>query len=112
MNILRLVTILFATLLLGFVLADTLQAQKVEVDQSYIDSSAKAFAEVLALRKLDEARQAEIKAKDALISSKDEVITTKNLLIAAQDVQIKTLTALKCNKSSFLIFVYRSKKCY
>ena len=78
----------------------TLNAQQVQVSQSFVDDATKSFIEVRALRELEAARKAEIAAKDDQIRLQTQLIESlkiqNNLLIQ----QNTDLSKLKANKFS------------
>ena len=78
----------------------TLNAQQVQVSQSFVDDATKSFIEVRALRELEDARKAEIAAKDDQIRLQTQLIESlkiqNNLLIQ----QNTDLSKLKANKFS------------
>lgn len=107
-NTIRLFAILFIALWLAVIAAN---AQKV-VDQKFIDDANTAFVEVVALRKLAEAYEERDAAQQKLILTLEDRDKAKNELLANVQAENKRLREVTCTKSSFLLFVYRSKKCF
>jgi hypothetical protein len=72
----------------------------------------KALNEVEASRAVIKAQQAEIEAWKRVDLANQAVSEAKDKIILAKDKQIETLTALKCNKTSFLFGLISKKTCY
>lgn len=72
----------------------------------------KALNEVEASRTAIAALKSENEALKKLQVANDALLTAKDTIIAAQDKRYDRLAATKCSTSSFLIFIYRTKKCY
>lgn len=108
MNTIRFILIMFVLLLACYIGGN---AQTV-VSQQFIDDANRSFIEVVALRKLEEARKAEVAAKDALIASQNSLILTKDALIKAQDEQISRLIIIKCNETRYFWGLIKSKRCF
>lgn len=119
--------ILFLPLILviiGLFAVITGHSQTVTVDQSFLDSSTKAFTEVVADRQLIQAQKGEISALEllniavaSLDLSKDNEIKALNsrdearlALIGSQEQQIKALAAIKCDTTTIL-FIIKKKHC-
>lgn len=103
---------LLFTILFIICLTISANAQDVTVPQSFVDRATQAFKEVVALRKAVAAQAETIKAKNETIEAKNNTLKIQKDLIAAKDKQITKLIAVTCTKSSFFIFVYRTKKCF
>lgn len=82
------------------------------VSQDFVDLSNQIAKESIAKDKTIEAKNETIKAKNETIDAKNAALASKDALIEIKDKQIEELIKIKCSKSSFLIFVYRTKKCY
>lgn len=87
-------------------------AQTVTVTQDYLDSSVKAFAEVLALRKVVEAQQNEIDAYKRLDIARMALIDAKDQTIKAQESQIERLIKIKCNETRYFFGIVKTKRCF
>jgi hypothetical protein len=98
----------FLALAIG-VTSSQAQTDKLAISEQRLNKVLDALDKAEAL---SVAKDETILAKDDVIKAKDESIIAKDALIKAQDEQIQRLIKIKCSTSSFLIFIYRSKKCY
>lgn len=82
------------------------------VPQVFVDTATFAFKENVALKKANKTESDAKEAWKVTAQARKQVIDTQKALIAVKDKQIEKLIKVTCTKSSFLIFVYRSKKCF
>ena len=88
----------------------TLNAQQVQVSQSFVDDATKSFIEVRALRELEAARKAEIAAKDDQIRLQTQLIESlkiQNNLLLQQNTD---LSKLKANTFSLFFGLVKFKR--
>lgn len=94
-------------LLAGFALP-----QKVEVDQTFVNDANTAFIEVVSLRKLAAALEGQVIAEQKAKAATEQALEAQKELTENIKAENKRLREVTCTKSSFLWFVYRSKKCF
>ena len=99
-NILEMKKAIITIILLLFCAA-YISAQKVEVSQSFVDDATKSFIEVRALRDLEDARKAEITAKDEQIRLQQQLIDALKIQNNVLLQQNQDLSKLKANKVRF-----------
>ena len=92
-------------------LSCTLFAQKVEVDQSFVDMANKAAVEAKASREAIGALQDSVAALKTQITAQQELIDLQKSAITIRDAQIADISKLKCSHGSFLFFVIRWSGC-
>ena len=107
MQVIRLTLILIIVVLLGM----RGQAQ-VTVSQSFLDDANRAFIEAVAQRKVIAAQDAELKAKDDLIQALQALQKSNEVVITNLKLENDRLRQVTCTESSFLIFIYRTKRCF
>ncbi|HKX84571.1 MAG TPA: hypothetical protein VJL58_10165 [Pyrinomonadaceae bacterium] len=86
--------------------------QKVEVDQGFVDDANRAFIEVVALRRLVTALDGQVKAEQSAKVATEAALAAQKELAETLKAENKRLREITCTKSSFLLFVWRSKKCF
>lgn len=72
----------------------------------------KALNEVIASREVIKSQQSEIEAWKRVDLANKAVLEAKDKIILAKDKQIETLTELKCNKTSYLFGLIKTKTCF
>lgn len=89
----------------------------VEVSQEYLNSSSKAFEEVVLLRTAAAALQRALDAEAAASKAKDELTGLQKTVIESQarelkvkDEQIAIYKKMNCDKSIFL-FIFKKVRC-
>ena len=100
-------------LLVAFIFcgAFCVQAQTVQVPQDYLDSSAKAFREVIALRSAVEAQKQAMDSKDQLVATQDALIKSQATEIKLREEELDYYRKLKCDKTSFFFGVIKLTRC-
>lgn len=101
--------ILIAALLL--VVPALARAQTVQVPQDYLDSSTKAFREVIALREAVDAQKQALAAKDQTIAAQDALVRSQAAEIKLREEELDYYRQLKCNVLSFGFGLIKSKRC-
>lgn len=97
--------------LLSLAFVAPLTAQKVEVDQSFVDSANRAFRDVVAQRDVIAAQTAEIQARKDKEAAQDALIralTESNDVLKADN---KSLRAMTCSTTSFMVILIRWRRC-
>lgn len=108
----------FAMLLItGGLFAQSDKTSTVPVTQEFLNSSTRAFEEVVALRTAVAAQQKAIDALTALSESQEKLITSEKALnesllreIKVKDERIEIYKKMNCDKSIFL-FIFKKVRC-
>lgn len=99
------------TTLLSLVLFAPLTAQTQACDQAFIDSANRAFRDVVAQRDVIAAQTAEIQARKDKEAAQDALIkalTESNDVLKADN---KSLRAMTCSTTSFMVILIRVRRC-
>lgn len=85
---------------------------EVVVSQQFVDTAARAFIEVKALRELVEEYKRSLALTQESIRLRDEVIRSRTEEVSVLQKKVEALTLQKCSRVSFLFGVVKIKRCH